>query len=358
MPVLETVNLYQTINRTDILKNINLKVDKGDIFAIIGPTGAGKTTLLRLLNTLDLPASGKIYINGTDTAESSGTRLELRRSMAFVLQKPVVFNMSVYENIAAGLKWRGAEKSEIKEKTSEILETIGLSEYRKRNARTLSGGEVQRVAIARAIISEPEILLLDEPTANLDPVSASRTEELIMEMIQRYNTTTIMATHDMSQGQRMADRVAVILDGEILQTGNWPEVFNSPGSREVALFVGVENIIDGEIISGQDELVTIKAGDYIIEAITDYPVGEKVSVCLRPEDVTIATSKISTSARNSFAGRIRRTVSYGALTRVFIDCGFPLVVLVTNRSSEEMGLEKGKEVYASFKATGVHIIKR
>jgi len=358
MPVLETVNLYQTINRTDILKNINLKVDKGEIFAIIGPTGAGKTTLLRLLNTLDLPASGKIYINGTDTAESSGTRLELRRSMAFVLQKPVVFNMSVYENIAAGLKWRGAEKSEIKEKTPEILETIRLSEYRKRNARTLSGGEVQRVAIARAIISEPEILLLDEPTANLDPVSASRTEELIMEMIQRYNTTTIMATHDMSQGQRMADRVAVILDGEILQTGNWPEVFNSPGSREVALFVGVENIIDGEIISGQDELVTIKAGDYIIEAITDYPVGEKVSVCLRPEDVTIATSKISTSARNSFAGRIRRTVSYGALTRVFIDCGFPLVVLVTNRSSEEMGLEKGKEVYASFKATGVHIIKR
>ncbi len=358
MPVLETVNLYQTINRTDILKNINLKVDKGDIFAIIGPTGAGKTTLLRLLNTLDLPASGKIYINGTDTAESSGTRLELRRSMAFVLQKPVVFNMSVYENIAAGLKWRGAEKSEIKEKTSEILETIGLSEYRKRNARTLSGGEVQRVAIARAIISEPEILLLDEPTANLDPVSASRTEELIMEMIQRYNTTTIMATHDMSQGQRMADRVAVILDGEILQTGNWPEVFNSPGSREVALFVGVENIIDGEIVSGQDELVTIKAGNNIIEAITDYPVGEKVSVCLRPEDITIATLKISTSARNSFAGRIRRTVSYGALTRVFIDCGFPLVVLVTNRSAGEMGLEKGKEVYASFKATGVHIIKR
>lgn len=358
MSLLETVNLSQTVNKREILKNINLKVDKGEVLALIGPTGAGKTTLLRLFNSLELPSSGKIIIDGTDTSESPGARLEIRRKMAFVLQKPVVFNMSVYDNIAIGLKWRGLNKIEITEKTSNILELIGLADYGNRNARTLSGGETQRVAIARAVISEPEILLLDEPSANLDPVSSAKTEELLINIIDRYKATTIMATHDMSQGQRMADRVAVMLDGEILQTGDWHQVFNTPGSRDIAYFVGVENIIDGEIISAQDELVTIKVDGAVIEAISDYPVGEKVSVCLRPEDITISTTKTSTSARNSFAGTIKNTVSFGTLTRVTIDCGFILVVLVTTRSASELNLVKGKEVFASFKATAIHVIKR
>ncbi|MFC1947231.1 ABC transporter ATP-binding protein [Chloroflexota bacterium] len=358
MPLLETVNLFQTLNERDILKNINLKVDKGEVLAIIGPTGAGKTTLLRLLNTLEFPTSGKVLIDGTETTASSSSRLELRRKMAFVLQKPVVFNMSVYDNIAIGLKWRGMEKSVIRNKTNEMLEAIELPDYSKRNARTLSGGETQRVAIARAVISEPEILLLDEPSANLDPVSSAKTEEFIMDIINRYKTTTVMATHDMSQGQRMADRVAVMLNGEILQTGDWHQVFNTPGSKDIAYFVGVENIIDGEIVSAQDELVTIKVDGTVIEAISDYQVGEKVSVCIRPEDITVSTTRTSTSARNSFAGRIKNTVSFGTLTRVTIDCGFTLVVLVTTRSAGELDLVKGKEVFASFKATAIHVIKR
>ena len=152
MPLLETENLFQTLNEREILKNVNLSVDKGEVLAIIGPTGAGKTTLLRLLNTLELPSSGKVVIDGTDTAESAASRLEIRRKMAFVLQKPVVFNMSVYDNIAIGLKWRGMEKSAIRQITGEMLDTIGLSDYAGRNARTLSGGETQRVAIARDTI--------------------------------------------------------------------------------------------------------------------------------------------------------------------------------------------------------------
>ncbi len=357
MPLLETVNLYQILNEQEILKNINLKVERGEVFAIIGPTGAGKTTLLRLLNTLDIPASGKVLIDGTDITESPKSRLALRRMMAFVLQKPVVFNMSVFDNIAIGLKWRGADKSAIKEKTGEMLEAIGLADYANRNAKTLSGGETQRVAIARAVISEPEILLLDEPSANLDPVSSNKIEEFIMETIRRYRITTVMATHDLAQGQRMADNVAVMLNGEILQTGDWHRVFNSPGSKDVAYFVGVENIIDGEIISTQEGHATIQAGGNLIEAITDYPVGEKVNVCIRPEDITLSTTRTSTSARNSFAGKIINTVSFGALARVTINCGFTLVVLVTSRSAGELNLEKDREVYASFKATAIHVIK-
>ncbi len=358
MPLIETLNLYQRFDEQEILRNINLNVERSEVFALIGPTGAGKTTLLRLINLLDLPASGKIYFDGMDTAESTKLRLEMRRRMAFVFQKPVVFDMSVYDNIACGLKWRRLGNSSIRQKVNSILEMVVLSDYKDRNARTLSGGEVQRVAIARAIVSEPELLLLDEPSANLDPVSASRVEELITDIIHRYNTTIIMATHDMSQGQRLADRVGVLLNGEILQSGDWRDVFNSPQNREIADFVGVENIIDGVIVSSQDRLITIDAGGNVIEAISDYPEGMEISACIRPEDITLARSKISSSARNSFTGEITRIVSFGALTRVEMDCGFTLVALVTKRSAEELDLAKDKQVYATFKATGVHIIKR
>ncbi|MBI4188108.1 MAG: ABC transporter ATP-binding protein, partial [Chloroflexi bacterium] len=288
MPLLEAVNLGQRYGSRDILKNINLKVERGEVFALIGPTGAGKTTLLRLLDLIDTPTSGKIYFAEADVTKPGQERLEIRRRMAFILQKPVVFNMSVYDNIACGLKWRGMEKSDICRKVGDILDTVGLSSDKDRNARTLSGGEVQRVAIARAVATEPEVLLLDEPTANLDPVSAAKIEELIRGIIQRQATTIIMATHDMAQGQRLADRIGVLINGEFRQTGSPVDIFTSPRNREVAEFIGIENIIDGVITSSEDKVVTIDAGGKIIEAISDYAAGEAVSACIRPEDITVS----------------------------------------------------------------------
>jgi tungstate transport system ATP-binding protein len=358
MSLVETVNLCQRYGEQDILKNVNLKVDKGEVLALIGPTGAGKTTLLRLLNLLDTPTSGKIYFDGLDTTGSTGMKIELRRRMAFVLQKPVVFNMKVYDNVACGLKWRGVGKNEIRRKVYNILEMTNLEKYKDRNARTLSGGEIQRVAIARAIVNEPELLLMDEPTANLDPGSTTRIEELIKDIIRQHNTTIIMATHDMSQGQRLADRVGVLLNGKIPQTGDWREVFNSPRNKEVANFVGVENIIDGVVASKQEELSLIDTGKNTIEAITDYAIGEEVCVCIRPEDITLSRSRISSSARNSFTGEITRIVSFGALARVEIDCGYPMIALITHRSAEDLKLYKGDQIYISFKVTAIHIIKR
>src|SRR4030042_7092278 len=150
MPLIETVGLCQKYSGRDILKNINLKVERGETFALIGPTGAGKTTLLRLLDLLEMPTSGRIYFEGRDAAESRKVRLQVRRRMAFVIQKPVVFNTSIYDNIACGLRWRGEKKTGIQQKVSRILEMIDLSAYKNRNARTLSGGEAQRGASARA----------------------------------------------------------------------------------------------------------------------------------------------------------------------------------------------------------------
>jgi len=358
MAFIETINLCQRYGEQEILSNINLSIERGEVFALIGPTGAGKTTLLRLIDLIDEPTSGKIHFDGVNTAAPAAVRLEMRRRMAFVLQKPVVFNLSVYDNIAYALRWRGIRGSRLKEKVSHVIDVVGLSDYRNRDARNLSGGEVQRVAIARAVAIEPEVLLLDEPTANLDPLSAARIEELISSIIRQYATTIIMATHDLSQGQRLADRIGVLMDGELLQTGSAKDVFALPRNKEVAEFVGVENIIDGVITSSEDNIVTIESAGRLIEAISDYTVGEEVCACIRPEDITLALSRISSSARNSFEGEITWLVNMGPLTRVELQCGFSLVAMVTKRSAEEMGLTKGKKVYASFKATGVHVIKR
>lgn len=357
MAFIEIVNLGRTAGGRDILKNISLTIEKGEVFALIGPTGAGKTTLLRLIDLLDASTSGKIYFDGADTAASARERLKMRRRMAFVLQKPVVFNATVYENIACGLKWRGVGGHELQQKVDRLLETVGLAEHRRRNARMLSGGEAQRVAIARALAVAPEVLLLDEPTANLDPVSASRVEELIAR-VGDGKTTIIMSTHDMAQGQRLAGRIGVLVGGELLQVGSSKDIFTLPRSREVAEFVGVENILNGVVVMNEERVVTVDVGGKLVEAISDYGKGEAVLACVRPEDIMLSLARVSSSARNSFAGEIGRVVAVGPLARVEIDCGFALLALVTKRSAEEMGLAKGKPVYATFKATGVHVIKK
>lgn len=358
MSYIEVKDVYQMRERRDILKNINIGIDRGKTFALIGPTGAGKTTLLRLIDMLDRPSAGQIIFDGTDVTASGKARLEARRRMAFVLQKPVVFNANVYDNIAYGLKWHGLDRRQTRKKVDDILETVGLAAYRKRNARTLSGGEMQRVAIARAIATGPDVLLLDEPSANLDPVSSVKIEELITGVIRENAITVVMATHDMSQGQRLADRIGVLVNGEIVQTGGAREVFTSPSNRQVAEFVGMENIIDGVVVSAENDMVTIDVKGTPIEAVADFKPGDPVLVCIRPEDVTIALEKVCSSARNCMAGTINWTTFDGPICRVEIDCGFPLVVLVTRKSADELELVKGKQVYATFKAVSIHIIRR
>ena len=358
MAVIETINLGQEYGGQYVLKDVDLKIQRGEVFALIGPTGAGKTTFLRLLDLLELPASGRVYFDGVDVTISRQERQEARRRMAFVQQKPVVFTMSVYDNVACGLRWRRERDEVIRQRVEGVLKLVGLAKYRDRNAKTLSGGETQRVAIARALATQPEVLLLDEPTANLDPVSVSKIEEVLEHIIGEHKITVVMATHDMSQGQRLADRIGVLVSGKILQLGSPSEIFTSPKSREVAEFVGVENILAGVVTERDNSLVTIEINGGRIEAISDYKVGERVYVLIRPEEITLTLSRDISSARNAFPGRIVRAALVGALVRIEVDCGFPLLGLVTKRSAEELNLTPGRSVHASFKASAVRTIKR
>lgn len=358
MFLIRTINLCQRYGEKEVLRNINIEVARGEIFAVIGPTGAGKTTLLRLLDLLELPTSGQIYFDGVPVTNSNKMWLKIRRRMAMVLQKPVVFKTSVYDNIACGLRFRREERGRIHEKVSNLLDMVSLSAYKQRKAWTLSGGEAQRVALARAMVIEPEVLLLDEPTANLDPVSAATINELILRFNREYETTIIVATHDLSQGQKLADRIVVLMNGQVVQTGKPKEIFDSPKSTEVAQLVGVENIISGTIRANEGGMVTVDIGGNTIEGVADYVGGEDVYVCIRPEDITLALSRTVSSARNSLTGQIKRIALSEPLARIEVDCGFPLVALLTRKSAEEMGLQIGRVVYASFKATAIHVIKR
>jgi len=357
MALIETINLEQKYTEGYALKSVNLEIQKGEVLALIGPTGAGKTTLLRLLDLLELPTSGSIYFDGLDVTKLGRHRLEVRRRMSFVQQKPVVFRMSVYDNVACGLRWRREKDVVLKQKVSGVLELVDMADYRGRDARTLSGGEMQRVAIARALAVEPEVLFLDEPTANLDPVSISKIEEILAHIIRDQKTTIVMATHDMSQGQRLAERIGVLMNGELLQIGKPGDIFSTPESMQVAEFVGVDNILSGVITDKDGSLVMIDVNGCFIQAISDYEIGEGVHVLIRPEDITISLSRDVSSARNTFGGMITRVLPLGTLVRIEVDCGFPLLGVITKRSVEDLDLTVGKSVYATFKATAVHIIK-
>lgn len=214
---MEIRGLYKSFGRSKILKSINLDIEEGQVLALIGPTGSGKTTLLRLIDLLDLPTKGHIFFRGADVCHlSSREKLKIRRKMGMVFQKPVMFRSSVHENVSYGLKVRGNGSSRLE--IQRTLEEVGLSGYETRDATTLSGGEMQRIALARAIVIKPEILLLDEPTANLDPRSASAIDKIIKQLAHG-GTTVIMASHNISQCRRLADMVAVLVDGRITKTG-------------------------------------------------------------------------------------------------------------------------------------------
>ncbi len=358
MALIETIDLQQKYDKQYILKSIDLSINRNEVFALIGPTGAGKTTLIRLLDLLELPASGKIYFDRIDVTHSKRLRLEARRRMSLVLQKPVVFNMSVFDNAACGLRWRHENREVIRQQVNSVLELVGMADYKNRNARTLSGGETQQLAIARALAVKPEVLFLDEPTANLDPISISKIEEILARIIREQKTTIVMATHDMAQGQRLANRIGVLLHGEILQIGSPGDIFSSPQNKELAEFVGVDNILNGVIVERDNNLVTIDINGSFIEAISSYGIGKEVHALIRPEEVTLALHKETSSARNTFAGRITRIFPLGPISRVEVACGFPLFSVVTKKSAEDLNLTAGKKVYATFKATAIHIIKR
>ena len=332
----------------------SLDVDAGEVLAIIGPNGAGKTTLLLHLALLERPESGVVLFDGLETR---GRELGLRRRMAVVFQEPLLLDRGVLDNVETGLRLRGVARGERRGRAMRWLERFGVGALVERSSRTLSGGEAQRVSLARAFALEPEVLLLDEPFSALDTPTRSAITDDLAGALAETSTTTVLVTHDHDEAARLGDRVAVMIGGRIRQVGLPADVFGAPVDEDVAAFVGVETMIAAIVVGREGGIVTLRAGAHVIEATGS---GEFTSalVCLRPEDVSISRGREhgADSVRNRIGGRVTRISYTGGDARVEVDCGFPLTARITRRSAEELGLEVGVQVVASFKATAAHVI--
>jgi tungstate transport system ATP-binding protein len=280
--------------------------------------------------------------------------------MASVFQQSLLARGSVADNVAVGLRFRGVPGVEVEARVTRWLSRFGIADLRDRPARTLSGGEAQRVALARALVLEPEVLLLDEPFAALDaPARAALIPELGA-ILRADAVTTVLVTHDRAEAQALADRVAVLLEGTIRQLDDTARVFWAPASEDVARFVGVETIVEGQVEAAQGGVATVMVAGHRLDVVADAEAGEHVRVAIRPEDVTLLTAGDAwpaSSMRNRLDGVVRAVIPSTPYVRVVVDCGFPLVAALTTRSVSELGLAPGVAVTAGFKASAAHLIR-
>lgn len=358
-PIIEIKNLDVEKGGTKILEVPYLQIKKGETLSLIGPNGAGKSTLLQVLSFLLKPSRGEIYFKG-QRMKTDQSLLTWRRKLAMVFQEPLLFDTSVFNNVATGLKIRGMGKKEMRQRVAEELKRFGILHLRHRSAITLSVGEAQRTSLARAFAIRPEILLLDEPFSNLDLPTRDSLLTDLEAVLSQTKTTTIMATHDRLEALRLSDRIAVMNKGRILQIGSPEEVMNKPLDEFVATFIGAESILTGKVIKKEKGSIIVAVSGREIEAVGEGPVGETVSLCIRPENVILTDlhpQEVS-SARNIFPGRIIKITPLGLFYRVHLDCDFPLISYVTSHSLEKLGLAEGKGVFASFKATSIHVVRK
>jgi len=332
----------------------SLNIRGGEVFAIIGPNGAGKTTLLNAMALLRKPASGTLEIMGCD-ALAPANKMFLRRAMSVVFSQPYLTNDTVYNNVALPLKLRGLKDGAAVE---EALELFKISHLKGRNAKTLSQGESHRAALARAFAIRPKLLLLDEPFASLDERVKDTIARDLRKVITVYNAAVVFVTQDQGGALTLCDKLAVLMNGKIMQQGLPQDIFVRPVSREVADFVGVETILPGKVASRRDNLCAVETGGKTLMVVSDCGPGDSVFVCVRPEDVSVSLSADAGGRRNNFKSRVVSAAPWGLEYKVELDCGFTLRAAVTKQLVDGLGIKPGAEVYASFKATALHLIRR
>ncbi|WP_366924682.1 phosphate ABC transporter ATP-binding protein [Metallumcola ferriviriculae] len=242
MPAFQLEGVTKEFKGKLVLDIPELVIEHGCIYGIVGPSGAGKSTLLRLLNLLEIPSTGRIFFNGISTDTNTKSRLNLRRSMTMVFQKPVLFATSVLDNVTYGLTARGISKSTARREAFYALEKVGLKEFTQRNARSLSGGEAQRVALARAVVLKPKVLLLDEPTSNLDPANVAIIEKIARDLNRERGTTVMMVTHNIFQAKRLAGEIIFMYQGRAAESGPVEKIFQNPDDNRTRAFLNGEMI--------------------------------------------------------------------------------------------------------------------
>jgi molybdate transport system ATP-binding protein len=334
----------------------------GRVTVIFGPSGSGKTSLLEVVAGLRSAKSGLIQLDDvvlTDVAH--GVFVPIRqRGIGYVPQDLALFpHFSVRENLLYGRK-SGGEKERVVP-FDRIVEVLEIQPLLQRGVTQLSGGEKQRVALARALLAAPRLLLLDEPLASLDLKLKMRILPYLARVRDEFGVPMLYVTHDRFETLALADRMVVLVNGKIEQTGAVQDVFSRPASLAVADMLAVETILEGRIVKMDGDLVNVVAGPTaLVSAAQNLPANTReVYVCIRAEDVVVLKGgDVPSSARNRLPAVVKSVTREGALMRVELDCGFALVAQLTKQACEELALQPGTQVVALVKAPHIHLILR
>ena len=338
------------------LRDVAFTVGAGEVLVILGPSGAGKTVLLETLAGFNRADHGRISIDGEDVTAAPP---EARR-IGFMFQDYALFpHLTVAQNVAFGRRFAPAGTDA--EPIEALLERLGLAHLAHRKPGHLSGGEKQRVALARALAASSRLFLFDEPLAALDAPSRDQLRRELKEFLRRASIPAIYVTHDQAEALALADTIAVMRQGSLVQVGTPSAIFNTPADAAIASFVGVETVVEGKVAAVADGVARIAVNGAFVHAAGAAmpPVDARVLACIRPEDVALAAMPHpDSSVRNQFRARVVACEPAGPLFKITLDCGFPLVAYVSKQSYLELDLANRGEAVASVKATAVHLIAR
>lgn len=332
------------------LKGINLDIQDGEYFVLLGPTGSGKTMLLDSIAGLKTLTAGRIKINGRDV-----TNLNLeQRNIGFAYQDYMLYrHLSIRENIAYGLMWRHRTGKALDIAVDKVVELLNLSDLLDRRPLSLSGGETQKIALARALAITPDLLLLDEPLSAVDPDTKETFERELRAIHDRLKLTTIHVTHDFEEAVAIGDRIAVMGDGNIRQTGTPDEIFRRPSSEFVARFVKTRNIFAGEVLDGSGDGCVFQTDG--VRLLADTPLRGNRSASIRPEDILVSREPMDDAVCNRLQGTITAISNRGSIVNLTVDVPPQFTCLILPRSLEELGLAEQQKVYIGFKASAVNI---
>ncbi|MFC1947230.1 ABC transporter ATP-binding protein [Chloroflexota bacterium] len=335
------------------LNNVSLKVHDGEYFVLLGPTGSGKSVLLESIAGLTSVTSGEVWINGRDV-----TNLNLAsHNIGFAFQDYALYrHLSVRDNISFGLMWQDLKQKDIDKAVDNAIELLHLENLLDKRSWTLSGGESQKIALARAISIKPDLLILDEPLSAVDAETKEDYERELRELHDHLGLTTIHVTHSFEEAVALGDRIAVIIDGEILQVGTPEEIFLHPQSEKLARFLMTRNVFSGEITQDSNGNKVFRVDGTAIIVNTELEGNAHISI--RPENILLSREPIDSPGNNCIEGTVTRIVDRGTIAHIKVDVSPEFTCLYLRRSLKELDLSENDRIFLTFEISDVNVFRQ